>query len=212
MNRLKKITVWLLATSLVLAGAAMLIPKKAVASLAAQVFVTNSTVPVSGNVAITGTTTVQLPPGSTIGVHNIISTPLFTRPSQRPIPFQITLCSASTFGSCQLPGTYGVDPSQQLVIEYVSLVCQSFSGGTIDVAQISTTVGGGDLAEYNFFPSQVNSFSPTEFTKSLVNQPVRIYADPGSTVYLTVSQASLVEVGLTRCFATLSGNLETVAP
>jgi hypothetical protein len=47
MNRLKKITVWLLATSLVLAGAAMLIPKQAVASVAAQVFMANHSVPTS---------------------------------------------------------------------------------------------------------------------------------------------------------------------
>jgi hypothetical protein len=46
-DQIKKVTVLLLATSLVFAAAAMLIPKKAVAAFAAQVFLANHSVPVS---------------------------------------------------------------------------------------------------------------------------------------------------------------------
>jgi hypothetical protein len=206
MNSLKKVVLWLLATGLVLAAAAMLIPKKAVASLAAQVFVTNSTVPVSGNVAITGTPTVQLPPESNIGVHNLVSTPLFTRPWQGLMPFHTRLCGGTnSLGEiiCEgalLPSSVTVGENQQLVIEYVSAFCHQDGTGEVFESYILTTVGGQEVP-YIFPIGQPDGQGSARF-----NQQVRIYADPGSTISYN-SSGSTGRDGRYICLVSLSGNI-----
>jgi hypothetical protein len=209
MNALKKVAVWLLATCVVFAGVAMLIPKKAVATIAAQVFVTNPTLPVSG--------TVQLAPGTTVGVtggtfnfSNTPSTPVFTRDKDNPAlrPFQILLCSGlNDLGNniCGDPGSFVVDPNQRFVIEYVSVRCVQDGTGTVFYSSIVTSVGGNSLAY--FFPiGQANSAGGSG--NATANQQTRIYADPGKSVRFDATGDS-GSSGFFFCTATLSGNLVT---
>jgi hypothetical protein len=221
--QIKKVTVWLLATSLVLAAAAMLIPKNAIASIAAQVFLANHSVPasnplpVSGNVGINNSPTVQLAPGTTVGVtggtfnfSNTPSTPVFTRDKDNPAlrPFQILLCSGlNDLGNniCGDPGSFVVDPNQRFVIEYVSVRCVQDGTGTVFYSSIVTSVGGNSLAY--FFPiGQANSAGGSG--NATANQQTRIYADPGKSVRFDATGDS-GSSGFFFCTATLSGNLVT---
>jgi hypothetical protein len=216
MNSLKKVVLWLLATSLVFAAAAVLIPKKAVALLATNVFVTNPSVPVTGDVGISGTPTVQLAPGTMVGVtggtfnfSNTPSTPIFTRDKDNPAlaPFQTRLCDG-TGSNCSftfLPGVFAVGANQRLVIEYVSLQCAAGSGSSVTEADVLTTAGGNPVT-YPFLPGQANGSG-----KTIANQQVRIYADPGTGVFLFVQNTGPAGLGTgsVTCIAALSGNLVT---
>jgi hypothetical protein len=214
MNALKKLALWLLATSLVLAAAAILIPKKAVALLATQVFVTNPAVPVTGDVGISGTPTVQLAPGTMVGVtggtfnfSNTPSTPIFTRDKDNPAltSFQTTLCSGgSSSGSspCSIPSSFTVGANERLVIEYVSIFCQVQGGASVTFPPFINTTAGGNLSQYAFSPGQTIHAAIT-----LANQQTRIYADPGTRV--DFGALGLPGAGAFLCNARLSGNLVT---
>jgi hypothetical protein len=220
MNSLKKVVLWLLATSLVFAAAAILIPKKAVALLATNVFVTNPAVPVTGDVGISGTPTVQLAPGTMVGVtggtfnlSNTPSTPIFTRDKDNPAlaPFQTTLCSGQSSNnigcaSSGSPSFFTVGANQLLVIEYVSVSCAaSGSGSSVRGSSLFTPVFG-NTAIYNFPLGQ-----PGPFGEFISNQQTRIYAGPGSSVSLVADGqiAGGGVQGVFACNATLSGNLVT---
>jgi hypothetical protein len=219
MNSVKKVVLWLLATSLVFAAAAILIPKKAVALLATNVFVTNPAVPVSGNVGINGTPTVQLAPGTMVGVtggtfnfSNAPSTPIFTRDKDNPAltPFQTTLCSGIstvTFTSpCSPanPNSFTVGANQELVIEYVSVRCGASGSGWAVLESDLRTTAGGNSSIFAFPIGQSSGLgSPVS------NQQTRIYADPNAAVTFTVGITQGLGAGGFVCMATLSGYLVT---
>ncbi len=187
---------------------------RSAASTVLNVFVANpagSPVPVTGNVALSGTPnvnatisgmpTVNLAPGASVNVASTPSTPVFTRDKDNPAltPFQTTLCSAIGGSICSFPDSFTVPATQRFVIEFVAEVCGTgISGSAVDSAQL-TTIAGGSFVFYNFAPGPVNSFG-----NSFSNQQVRIYADPGTTVKLR-----LLGTGTPLCDTMLSGYLVT---
>jgi len=191
--------------------------------------VTNTPLPVTGsvNAAVTGTVNanitntpsvnvsslpaVQLAAGTTVGVTggtfsltNTSATPIFTRDVDNPAgqSFALSLCFATGFGGCNgVPGQFTVPtvvgatsaPVRRLVIEYYSAQCvQGASGLTLAVYT------AGSANSYYIGPWLLDS---TNLYYS--NQQTRIYADPGTIVYLNANGAP----GGSVCNVTVSGYL-----
>lgn len=231
MNALKKITVWLVATSLALAAAAMLVPKETVAAMVGNVFLVNHSVPasnplpVAGNVGINGTPTMQLAGGTSVGINGTPTVQLagganvginnlpavqMTRDKDNPAlaPFQTTMCGGAAFLSspCPLadPSSFTVGANHRLVIEYVSVECNAIGTNWFVMGDFLQTTVGGNSSNYSFPPGQMNGA-----LMSIANQQTRIYADPGTTVGFNVIGLSGSGSGQFSCFAMLSGNLVT---
>ncbi|MGH9788793.1 MAG: hypothetical protein ACRD4U_08855 [Candidatus Acidiferrales bacterium] len=172
------------------------------ASKIQQVFVTNTaanpvptaaqgTTPVSGAVQaqqsgvwmvdINGTPTVALAGGSSILVDNNAMNPVFVRDRDNPAlqPFQADISTTIEDGQFATANVTiaNVPPSKRLVIEHVSFkgvlpVGQKFTGVMVDLS------GPGKI----HFLVAAPQGSVGSFDVFAASQPLRMYADPGTTV------------------------------
>jgi hypothetical protein len=220
--QIKKVIVWLLATSLVLAAAAMLIPKNAVASIAAQVFLVNHSVPasnplpVSGNVGINAMPPVQLAPGTTVGVtggtfnfSNTPSTPIFTRDInngsrqgvQLLILFNIldgtTGNDANALDASFVP--FIVPAGKALVIEEAS----ALAGMPVGQRPLSFQVGVNDI--HSFLPFTFQGTSASGVDAFVAGRQFRAYVGPGKLVQVGVTRDS--GTGLANIIGDITGYL-----
>jgi hypothetical protein len=126
-------------------------------------------------------------------------------------PFAQTLCISSTAGGCSAaPGQFTVPtvkgatsaPVQRLVIEYYSAQCQFFSAADGGLNLEVITAGSDNF--YYIGPLSLDSTSLLT-NPYKINQQTRIYADPGTNVYL--NSGSGVGPGSLTCTVTVSGYL-----
>jgi hypothetical protein len=137
--------------------------------------------------------------GSTpVTVVNPTSAPVPTTNANEPAlqPFQATLFPHSSTSN-EATDIFTVPAGKRLVIEYYSGQAQDTSGGA--AGMVLTTTAGGTFVQYLVYTNSN--------TTNAVNQLVRIYADPGSTV-----QAFAFNANATSCggFVTVSGHLVNV--
>jgi hypothetical protein len=129
-------------------------------------------------------------------------------------PFAQTLCFATMSGGCNAaPGQFTVPtvtgtPStavQRLVIEYYSAQCQFFNAADGGLNLEVTTAGSDNF--YYIGPLSLDTSVPgvSQPNPYKYNQQTRIYADPGTTVYL--NSGSGVGPGSITCTVTVSGYL-----
>lgn len=132
--------------------------------------------------------------------------PLFVRNVNEPAdePFQTELCFPPSSSVCQSRGvgsSFTVPTTassgltvKRMVVEYVSGTC--FGGLQYFEAQVLSTVNGGDLVRHHLVPV------PGEPGWLNIAQPVRIYADPATTVRISGTTN-----GLGACSMAVSGHL-----
>jgi hypothetical protein len=137
--------------------------------------------------------------GSTpVTVVNPTSAPVPTTDANEPAlqPFQATLFPHSSTSN-EATDTFTVPAGKRLVIEYYSSQPQDLSGGA--AGMVLTTTAGGTFVQYIVY---INAN-----TTNAVNQTVRIYADPGSTV-----EAFVFNSNASSCagFVSVSGHLVNV--
>lgn len=150
------------------------------------------TLGVSGNVGINGTVRVSNP-GTTTPVPLVVS----DTSSPGRTPFQ-TLITRTTVGFT----SFDVPSDKRFVVEFVSGRCTSPQALTVAAAEVFTQVGSSGALPHDFVPQLVFAGLSNAYTFS---QQTRIYADGGTTVYLTIDSAG---TGVAECSATLSGYLE----
>lgn len=102
-------------------------------------------------------------------------------------PFQVSGGIIFTDGIAQLP-VFPVPKGKRLVIEYVSARVRLKPGQILDQFEIWTT-GAVFLPHYMIATPQGNT------GVSLVSQPVRFYADPGTMVFMFVRSTIQKVVG-----------------
>jgi hypothetical protein len=96
---------------------------------------------------------------------------------------------------------FGTPSSQRLVIEFVSGQCPLEANNIVTEAAILTTVGGGGTIRHYLSVQQPSS------QPSTISQPVRIYADPSSTIFFEVITLNPNKFG---CQFSVSGQAITV--
>ena len=108
-----------------------------------------------------------------VTVINTAAAPALTEDVTNPAlqPFQTSLLPFST-NSNHAVASFTVPAGKELVIEYTSAQAQDLTGGY--ASMLLYTVSGGVQAGYFVFNIVTNI--------GQINQQVRIYADPGSTV------------------------------
>lgn len=141
------------------------------------------------NVAIAGTPTVDLAPGSSVGINPSSNTVHIASSSREPVYITQALAVIDVFqkqleitleiGAAQGSTSFTVPASKLLVIEDVSGL--AFMGGNNQFPEVSfKTTANNNLAEhllYSFIPNAPGIFPVYAFGNT-------IYADPGSTVEL----------------------------
>jgi hypothetical protein len=183
----------------------------------------NANITNTPSVNVSSLPAVQLAAGTTVGVTggtfslaNTSATPIFTRGVDNPAnqPFAQTLCFSSASGGCNAaPGSFTVPtvigatsaPVQRLVIEYYSAQCQ-FSNAADGGLNLEVITAGSD----NFYyigPLSLDTSVPgvSQPNPYKYNQQARIYADPGTNVYLNTGSG--VGPGSITCAVTVSGYL-----
>ena len=158
--------------------------------------ITNTTVPVSGTVAVSSLPAVTLGGTPTVNAHVTDSTPLSVQEVFNPaaLPFNMKLCD-SNFGECSpsltntftVPTTVGGISVKRLVIEYVSASCSvTPSDGAVLEFSVSVNVGSGGPV-YDFTPFTVlTTSSGSTFRYQSVAGVTRIYANPGDVILAAV--------------------------
>ena len=205
-----------------------LVPQKtAKGTVAAQVNVVNTPLPVTGNVnaTINGTPTVNvanIPPvnvnfPSSIGVNGSVSVtnpfngfgqvPLaisdLENRDRAPIGF-VSLDFESTpgfAGSFQATSSFTVPMSARFVIDQIDGLCTTTSGNIMSEAQLLFN-SGGSVVEI-FLP--LTPQPPTPVVVYGFNLPVHYVADPGSS--FTGGANTTDGSGLSRCIWNVSGHL-----
>jgi hypothetical protein len=147
--------------------------------------------------SIIGPQAVRAAVATLVQVANTASSPVPTVATDNPA-LQPFAASAENSGLYNL--FIAVPASKTLVIETMSLSCggsTAISGPAPDVRLFVRT--GGTQVLYTFAPTLL--FSNTEL---IVTQPLRAYADAGSSV--EIGSGSVVPLGWT-CYAVVSGHL-----
>ena len=183
----------------------------------------NATITNTPSVNVSSLPAVQLAAGTTVGVTggtfslaNTPATPIFTRGVDNPAnqPFAQTLCFSSASGGCNAaPGQFTVPtvtgtPSaavQRLVIEYYSAQCQFVNAADGGLNLEVITAGSDNF--YYIGPLSLDASVPgaSQPNPYKYNQQTRIYADPGTPVYLNTGSG--VGPGSITCTVTVSGYL-----
>lgn len=96
---------------------------------------------------------------------------------------------------------YSVPAGKVLVIEHFSAECSMPAAGVAMMARIFTIAGG--IAKSHGLPLSPPSIAPITFTS--VGSPVRLYADPSTTVGAAVFRTH--EAGAAGCDVSISGHL-----
>ena len=160
--------------------------------------ITNSSVPVSGTVAVSSLPTVNL--GGNVTVGNTSANPVLTQATDNPAsqPFQFFNTTES------FPGfSFTVPGHKELVIEYLYIACFSPTNIQPTFAFQLNTAAGGFAGIYKFAPT-ASTVNGGGFLST--NQTVRIYADPGTEVGISLIGASIGSP-ITSCETTVSGHL-----
>jgi hypothetical protein len=164
--------------------------------------------PVQGSTSVSGTVAATQSGTWNVGIAgNSASSPLFTRDADNPArrPFQTSLCSSilETPEPCNAPSSFTVPSNLRLIIEFIGGSCATPLGNNglqeLDLG-IRTQVGGTD-ATYSF----PYSFGLGELT---IAQQTRIYADPGTNVFLFVGGGG-GGTAFATCTLALSGYMVT---
>ena len=134
------------------------------------------------------------PPASPVFVRNVDD------PAHKPI--QIPGGIIFNNGTANLP-VFPVPAGKRFVIEYVSARVHLQPGQILDQFEIWTSTGGGML------PHQMIATPQGNTGVSLVSQPVRLYADPGTLISIFVRSTIQNVVGSGSL--SLSGYLVDVA-
>jgi hypothetical protein len=109
--------------------------------------------------------------------------------------------------SCQLAE---VPAGKRLVIEHISGICRVQGTDRIRNAEIQTTLAGGNSASvWNYLVLTSQSSTP-DGNYSTVSQPMRAYADPGSTVLAIAWFEGLTTDSSQACTFSMSGHLVDV--
>jgi hypothetical protein len=138
-------------------------------------------------------------PGATpVTVENPATSPVPTTDVNESAlqPFQATLFPHSSTSN-ESTDSFTVPAGKRLVIEYYSSQPQDLSGGA--AGMVLTTTAGGAFVQYIVY---VNAN-----TTNQVNQTVRIYADPNSTVEAFAFNANAAS---SAGFVTVSGHFVNV--
>ncbi len=143
----------------------------------------SGTVPVSGSVSATinGTPAVDaanLPLTNDGGAANAaVAVKGADEPARQAVSF-FKGCISNGAQTCST--SFTVPAGKELVIEYVSVSCFGFGSPNPIYSTITTTAGGATPPYY------ISRGEATAFTNSFINSvPVKIYADPSTTVTLT---------------------------
>jgi hypothetical protein len=163
--------------------------------------------PVTGSTIIAGTPNMNVVNSPTVNVGNPASSPVpiadvnhAMQPVQATV--SVNIQDSQTAGQGTL---YTVGASKRLVIEYVSMFCPGFVGvGFTGI--IGTVVGGVSVGH---LVTQIPATTvPQSFPQAEAGGPVRLYADPGTSVTLQVSRTdNRVNIG---CLFSFSGHLVNV--
>jgi hypothetical protein len=120
-------------------------------------------------------------------------------------PFQRQFTLDWVDGEDLVTGSYQVPAGFRLVIEYASLSAYLQPEGQSMFVRILTTAGGTTAFHALAVQKQEDFGVLKQFGAA---HPVRIYADPGSTVQVSAGRVPLA--GTANCTLTLSGHLENV--
>ena len=140
----------------------------------------------SWNVGVTSVPAIQLSEGATVGIHNSLAMPVYTRDVNARHAYALTFCTEPSLGC---PDRAHVPEGQTFVIEQVSGSCQQLPSTVFLSASLN-----GDYHPY-YFRDSAGAFST----------PTRIYA---SGLYGVIVGSS--PLGLPACIVTVSGYLVTM--
>jgi hypothetical protein len=131
---------------------------------------------------------------------NVINTPLSVRDRDNPArqPFQRRVGVGNPLG---------VPAGKRLVIEHVSTLSSSSGICTLLVFEVLTTVAG--VTEAHTFPTQFAGIDGHDVRYYSLSQQARLYADPQTTVELSIANSGAGDCG-TRGEFVISGHLEDV--
>jgi len=155
----------------------------------APVTVTNTPLPVQGSVSVNNFPATQ-PVSGTVGISgmatvgNTRTTPLYVRDVDNPAhhPFAQEVNCSVPGGSKSCAASFTVDAGKELVIETASVLGTVPIGGK-GFAVITVTTGGTNISSVQLPLTFQASYAGTVDTY-VGTQPLRLYADPGSTVTL----------------------------
>ncbi len=169
------------------------------------VTVTNpiTSVQVSNSAPIPVTATNALAVSGEVTVANTVPVRVVGREASQPFQRQFTLDWQD--GQDLATGTYQVPPGKRLVIDYASLFAFLQPGGQSMTVRIVTTVNGSDGFNTLALQRQADYGVLPQFGAAHL---VRIYADPGSTVRVSVGRTPFTSTA--SCTVTLSGHFEDV--
>jgi hypothetical protein len=172
---------------------------------------------IAGNVGITGTPNVNIANMPTVGIHpssntvqvgNTTANPVLVRDANNPAfqPFQVSgainLNDGVNAAAQSQPFTVG--PGKRLVIEHISATGQLPSGQKFTSIQIFN-VGGGYGTNHYLTATMMGSVSGGTIDQFATSQPVRLYADPGTSVFAVAYRSEAAGQG--GLFFTVSGYL-----
>jgi hypothetical protein len=130
------------------------------------------------------------------------------RRERRPIQAQTPLLFIAEGSSGLRQTMFTVPERRALVIEYFACSISVPADQTI-FPSVATT-GGGVFADFVLLPVEQPNGAPPGFGAQLVvSQPVRIFADPGTTVALEIAR-SAAKTGAITGFCSFAGELSRV--
>ena len=184
----------------------------AAASSGPAVTVLNTPLPISGNVGITGTPTVNVGTLPAVSISGTPTVSLAAGASFRDAdnaarqPFQRNWgCNFAGGNFCNDSASIVVPTGKELVVEFVTVFGNSASPVKGVFASFVVASSGGHLAHViplNFI------FDDGSVTASGAAQQTRLYADPSTTVSVTCSLTALSASGF--CSGSVSGYLVDV--
>ena len=158
------------------------------------------------NANITNTPTVGFASGSTVQVGNTALSPVpMQQVAVEPVQFQTTRVIIAGSSSATDSAAFTVPAGKRLRITYASVSC-ALPIGQRAFGEVTTTIGSNSIRH------QMSQSQPTEdpFGTSGHGQTVDIYADPNTTIALTVSRTNLT--GVATCSLGVSAYLFVSPP
>lgn len=132
---------------------------------------------------------------------------------QQPFQSQINCNAAGGFG-IRCSGAVALPPGQRWVIEYVSASCLlDNTRQTMSQVYVSTSIGGYAPLHYLAIHDRVGAQgdSGTVINVVQIGQPVRLYADAGTSVQFGMGTSGVAQfAGYPNCSVSLSGQAVNV--
>ena len=154
-----------------------------VVNTAAEAVPVTGNVTVSGSVNVANTPTVNLAPGSSVGINNTAANPVpvfTTNSSDNWQPFQAHASSIQSGTNVSTANIATVPAGKTLIIEYVAMDAQVPPGQHAEIMEITVSNSGGGLS----FPFVIHAQPAAVIGDSLFrsNQALKLYSVAGSTV------------------------------